>query len=254
MATVQPRAFATIKESRMIRPITIRAALLAATAVVVGAPALAIAAPALSAPTAVVITPANDGSTVTLKKRDTLTISLADNNPSTGFAWAFTPRPNPTILKLVSDKTTPPAPTDPPTAGAPEPRTIIYTAATTGRTKFRLLHVSPAGQPEATLRVTVDVRGTTPCSVKGLRAVKKQGSATFSVAVRTLLQTAGNCSRARQIAKLAARTILADRALPDRILGFKITARAPCGGCTPITAVTATHGTARVTFNLAGGA
>jgi predicted secreted protein len=238
----------------MIRSSTIRAALLAATAVAVGAPALAIAAPAVTAPTAVVITPANDGATITLKKRDTLTISLADNNPSTGFSWVFTRRPNPAILKLVSDTTTPPAPTDPPTAGAREPRTIVYTAATTGKTKFRLVNVSPAGQPETTLRVTVDVRGTTRCSVKGLRAVKKRGSATLSVAVRTLLQTAGHCTRARQIAKVAARTILADHALPDRILGFKISARRPCAGCAPITPVTATHGTARVTFNLAGGA
>lgn len=233
----------------MICPITVRAALLAATAVFVCAPPLAIAA---TAPTAVVLTPAKDGAIVTLKKRDTLTVVLADNNPSTGYSWVFTPRPNPNILRLVSDTTTPPPP--PPTVGAAQPRTIVYTAATPGRTKFMLLNVGPGGQPGDKLGVTVFVARTTVCSVKRLRAVKRRGSVVFSVGVRTLLQTAGNCTRARHIAKVAARTTLAGRDLPPRIDGYKITAREPCDGCAPSTAVTATYGTARVTFTLSGGA
>jgi predicted secreted protein len=103
------------------------------------------------------VTPKNDGQTVTIRKGGQLTISLKDNNPSTGYSWKFQTKPSESILKLVSDKTKAPAQTNPPTAGAPAPRTIIYKALQTGKTKIALQYVGPGGQMGDSLAITVKV-------------------------------------------------------------------------------------------------
>lgn len=231
----------------MIRSISVRALLAGATVAVCAAPALASAA---------VVTPADNGRAIAIEKRETLTVSLANNNPSTGYSWLFTTKPNAAILKLVSDTTAPPAVTDPPLAGAPEPRTIVYKALKPGTTKLKLSEVGPSGEPgTGVLAITITVRKPpTVCSAKGLRATKKSGSSVESVAVQTLRARGTACARARHIALVAAKTELANRAMPKRIDGFKITVRKPCDACAPITSVVATLGAARVTFNLAGGA
>ena len=90
-------------------------------------------------------------------------------------------------------------------------------------------------------------------SIIFMRATRKQGTATSSVAVQTLRAKATNCTRARAVARVAARRLLVNRVVPTKIDGFKVVTQKPCGGCSPIWTVTATRGKARVTFDLAGG-
>lgn len=127
----------------MARRATVLAALLVAGLATVCAPALASAASTSEVPSNTTVTPANDGKTVTIAKGTKLTISLADNNPSTGYSWQYKTKPSATILKSVSDATSPPAQTQPPTVSAPQPRTIVYRALKTGRTKIALEYIGP---------------------------------------------------------------------------------------------------------------
>ena len=57
--------------------------------------------------------------------------------------WKFKAKPNKSILKFVSDRTASPAQTQPPTVGAPQPRTIVYRALKTGKTKLKLQYIGP---------------------------------------------------------------------------------------------------------------
>jgi len=129
----------------MARRVTVLAALLVAGIATVSAPALASVAATPEVPSNKTITPASDGKTITIAKSTKLTISLANNNPSTGYSWQFKTKPSRTILKLVSDATASPAQTQPPTVGAPQPRTIVYRALRTGTTKIKLQYVGPDG-------------------------------------------------------------------------------------------------------------
>jgi predicted secreted protein len=140
----------------MARRSSVTACLLSVGAMLVAAPAVTSATS--SASRSKTVTPAGNGRTVTIVRRGTLSISLAHNNPSTGYAWRFRTRPSKAILKLVSDKTTKPAVTDPPMTGVPEPRTIVYRALKAGRTKIKLALVGPGGVTGGTLAITVIVR------------------------------------------------------------------------------------------------
>jgi hypothetical protein len=78
----------------------------------------------------------------------------------------------------------------------------------------------------------------------------------MSVGVRELRVKGTNCTRARAIARVAARHNLASRGAvaAETIGGFKVTLRRPCSGCTPVWVASARRGKARVTFDLLGGA
>jgi predicted secreted protein len=142
----------------MARRATVLAALLAAAIATVCAPALASAASASEVPSNTTVTPASDGRTITIAKGTKLTISLAANNPSTGYSWQYKTKPTTTILKFVSDATASPAPTQPPTVGAPQPRTIVYRALKTGKTKIALQYIGPDHTTVAdSLSITVKV-------------------------------------------------------------------------------------------------
>ena len=241
-----------------MRPMTVRAALLTAIAAALAAPGLAAAhsgpAPPVPSPSTTV-TPADSGRTVTITRGASLTVSLKGNNPSTGYAWWFTTAPNPAILELRSDTTAPPpARTDDQfVVGAPQPRTIVYVARRSGKTKLRLRYVGPSRTSARRLDITVNVMN--PCRSGDLRATETAHGVRFSVAVRDLRARGVLCTRARHVARIAARRLLASRGtVPREIDGFRIAVRKPCGGCSPVTAVVATRRAARVTFTLAGGA
>jgi predicted secreted protein len=127
----------------MARRVTVLAALLVTGVATVCAPALASAASSSEVPSNRTVTPASDGKTITIAKGTKLTISLKDNNPSTGYSWRFASKPSKTILKLVSDTTASPPQTQPPIVGAPQPRTISYRALKTGKTKIALEYIGP---------------------------------------------------------------------------------------------------------------
>jgi predicted secreted protein len=117
----------------------------------------AAAASASSTQTAVTITPASSGGTVVLGVGEQLNILLADNKPSTGYKWTYVEKPASKVLKLLSDKTATPKPTQPPTTGAPAPRTIVYRALAVGSTKIVLSYARRGGKPTSTLSVLVRV-------------------------------------------------------------------------------------------------
>ncbi len=241
-----------------MRSMTVRAALLTAVAAALAAPGLAVAHSGPARPVAspsTTVTPADSGRTVTITRGASLTVSLEDNNPSTGYAWSFKTAPNPAILELRSDTTAPPPARagDQVIVGAPQPRSIVYMARRSGRTKLRLDYVGPSRTSADSLAITVNVMDR--CRSAGLRATETVGTARFSVAVRDLRARGVLCTRARHIARIAARRLLAGGGtVPRKIDGFRIAVRKPCGGCSPVTPVVATRGTARVTFTLAGGA
>lgn len=111
---------------------------------------------ATTAASGTTVTPKDNGHTVTLKPGGRLTISLKDNNPSTGYSWSYKTKPSRKVLALVSDRTAS-APSG--VTGAPQPRTITYRAVAKGSTRLRLvLHAPGSGtKPTATLALTVDV-------------------------------------------------------------------------------------------------
>jgi predicted secreted protein len=97
---------------------------------------------------------------VTLNRGRRLTISLVDNNPSTGYSWSYTTKPSTKVLALVSDKTAKEPAANPPVTGAPQPRTIIYRAVAKGSTRLALVYLPPGrphGKPAATLKLTIRV-------------------------------------------------------------------------------------------------
>lgn len=93
-----------------------------------------------------------------------------------------------------------------------------------------------------------------PCSTKGLRVSYRSGSASYSVKVSGLVATTAACSNARSLATAVATNELHRKTVPATIQGFAVHVRVPCSGCTPVWHVTATRGTARITFELRGGA
>jgi len=160
------------------------------------------------------------------------------------------------ILEIVSGTTTRPVQADPNLVGGAEPRTIVLRALKAGTTTVNLIYAPPfaPSEPARALGFTVNVRDVgARCSTAGLRALRQGPSVTYSVAGEALRAKATGCTQARTITRVAARTLVSNRPVPKKIGGFKITTRNPCGGCSPIWTVTATRGTARVTFDLAGG-
>ncbi len=180
----------------MARRVTVLAALLAAGVATLCAPALTSAASSSEVPSNKTVTPASDGKTVTIAKGTKLTISLKNNNPSTGYSWQFKTKPSTTILKLLSDATASPAQTQPPTVGAPQPRTIVYRALKTGKTKINLQYIGPDRTTVGdSLSITVKVIHTaahvalarkhktvTPSSDGKTVTVAKGGTLTISLA------------------------------------------------------------------------
>lgn len=92
------------------------------------------------------------------------------------------------------------------------------------------------------------------CSTKGLSLSYKSGSATYSVKVSGLKTIAASCSLARSLASSVAAKHLHRKPVPATLQGFAVHVRSPCSGCTPVWRVTATHGSAKITFELLGGA
>jgi predicted secreted protein len=92
---------------------------------------------------------------VTLEPGEHLTISLRNNNPSTGYGWNYWARPSRRILAFVSDRTASAS-----RPGARQPRTIVYRAIRRGTRHLRLVylppgrHRKPAGKLTLTIRVT----------------------------------------------------------------------------------------------------
>jgi hypothetical protein len=95
---------------------------------------------------------------------------------------------------------------------------------------------------------------TKSCSTAGLRYSRKQGGATFSVAVANLKAKAESCSQARSLAATVAKDILRETKVPATIAGLKVEVKEPCAGCTPDTQISAKSGGKVVTFTVKGGA
>ena len=87
------------------------------------------------------------------------------------------------------------------------------------------------------------------------RVTKQDSSATYSVAVRNLRADGATCTRAKHVARVAARAMLDDgiAAVPQRIDGFKMTVPETCATCAPQYALTGRKGRATIRFKLFGG-
>lgn len=87
------------------------------------------------------------------------------------------------------------------------------------------------------------------------RVARTQGTSTSSVAVHDLRQTGTTCRRAKDVARIAAKAMLAKGidGVPVTIDGFHIKVPKSCTGCAPQYPVTARKPGATVRFTLFGG-
>ena len=93
------------------------------------------------------------------------------------------------------------------------------------------------------------------CSAKGLYFQKSNDYFTESVKVRALkAHNRAKCRKARAIARVVAKRLLARRAVPAVIKGYAVKVKRPCSGCAPVHRVRAVKGVKRVTFRVHGGA
>ena len=92
----------------------------------------------------VVAREADSGRTVTLQRGDTLRVSLKEN-PSTGFSWRISRKPSRRVLARRSNRFEAPPERDPPVAGAPGRRVIVWRAVGRGSTRLALRLVPPGG-------------------------------------------------------------------------------------------------------------
>lgn len=92
------------------------------------------------------------------------------------------------------------------------------------------------------------------CSSKGLSFSYKRGGATFADRVADLRTAQATCTTARFVATSVTQKLLHQKRVPATAEGFTVHVKSPCSGCSPIWRVTATQGTARIRFNVLGGA
>ena len=134
-------------------PVLLRCA--GATACLVVALALA---PSAAHALEVVAREADSGRTVTLHRGDTLRVSL-EENPSTGFGWQIARKPARRVLVRRSNRYVAPPQRDPPVAGAPGRRVIVWRAVGRGSTRLALRLVPPGGgKASERFRLRVRVR------------------------------------------------------------------------------------------------
>ena len=105
--------------------------------------------------------------------------------------------------------------------------------------------------PDAQSQISV-----TKCKTADLQFEYTAGGATYSVAVRKLqAHNTATCRIARRIARVVAKDLLHNRAVPDTVRDYAVTIDEPCPGCAPVWNVKAKKSRVnRITFKVAGGA
>ncbi len=89
---------------------------------------------------------------------------------------------------------------------------------------------------------------TSTCSSSGLRL----STATEELEVTDIRARGVACRAARALASRIATDELHGRAVPEKVDGFRIAIREPCGGCDPVVCVRGTRGSDLVTFSIVG--